>query len=182
MSEAMRYAGWWRRVLATAIDAVLFVVPYGALSLVLDGWAREAAWMMLALGLYVWLLSCPWQATPGMKCLGVKAVDVQGNRLKASRVAAWYGACLLMMAVALAGLVYMQWAFDIKAAGEQIEAGNLAMAEQMLGISLTDYMQRMMIALAWCALVLLVWSISIARGKQKAGFINQLCGIRFVRS
>lgn len=95
-ASALRYAGFGARVCAAVIDFVILQV----ISLVIDGLFAGAVLSNMNTGtilaatfgplvfgsvvglIYsVWLESSTWQATPGKALLGLKVVDVNGERI-----------------------------------------------------------------------------------------------------
>ncbi len=102
----MEYAGFWRRVVALVIDAILFIFITFILSFALGaslfvGEAGEAAAIALpivynlALIVGMWLYfalmeSSKLQATLGKMMIGVVVTDLDGNRISFGRASGRY--------------------------------------------------------------------------------------------
>jgi uncharacterized RDD family membrane protein YckC len=101
-SAGPRYAGFWIRLGAYAIDYVLTVVALtlvGAIFAIVSVWFFGAAsteaflnensivvdfiGMIVALGYYGYFCGGPWQATPGKRICGIHIIRTDGKRLDA---------------------------------------------------------------------------------------------------
>ena len=101
---AVRYAGFWRRVLAYIVDGIIIgavMTPFGVgiglahvAAALNHEMTPEALGALVMASLFVWGLrmlvswiygaafeSSRWQATPGKMLLGMKVTDLQGRRL-----------------------------------------------------------------------------------------------------
>lgn len=84
-SDLTKYVGFWLRLGAYILDYIIFIVPFFLLTLVLS----EA--LLHFLGIISWWLyfsiseSSSKQATFGKRIVGIKVVDVNGNKLSFGR-------------------------------------------------------------------------------------------------
>jgi len=101
---AVRYGGFWRRVLAFIIDGLIIgaiMMPFGLglglahlMTMLSEELTSEAIASLLATSLLVWFIrvivswaygagfeSSRFQATPGKMLLGVKVTDLEGHRI-----------------------------------------------------------------------------------------------------
>ena len=83
----MRFAGWWRRLLAMLIDSILIVLLSVVVGAILSfipvlGWIADVILpIVFPLLYYVMLESGKSQATLGKQMLGMKVVDLQGRAI-----------------------------------------------------------------------------------------------------
>ena len=90
----VQFAGFWLRVAACLIDAVVLFVPQEVIDIMIGGggWTTrndDPARLSVAMGanLFVWwlytavLTSSSWEGTLGKKALGLRVVDINGNRI-----------------------------------------------------------------------------------------------------
>lgn len=98
------YAGFWWRLLALSLDAILLGFVWGGFSFVIFGplaaspssliWYSGQALPYGLLNLvFFWLYfalteSSAWQASPGKKALNLKVTDLNGRRLSFGRASA----------------------------------------------------------------------------------------------
>lgn len=123
----LRFAGFWRRVAATLIDALLFYVVFGVLFAVLSGVARGSASgsggggrsarlvimnvMVIVVVVAAWIYSAllessKSQATLGKKALGIKVTDAQGERISFGRATGrFWSKCVSAFAVGIGFLL-----------------------------------------------------------------------------
>lgn len=137
----MRYAGFWIRAVGFMVDFFILAVCLGIIHQIFDisplihfhilstGSSEQVAfhygtphmmWISLLSLAFKWLydasfLSSTWQGTPGMKLLGLKGVDYQGQEISFGRAtlrhfASWLSAILL-------GLGYLMIAFTPRKQG-----------------------------------------------------------------
>ncbi|MEQ8411170.1 MAG: RDD family protein [Erythrobacter sp.] len=122
----MDYAGFWIRVLAYLIDAVILGLISAALALlsggaVIDLEAQQSLGITDFLGLIVGLAyfigfeGSQMQATPGKKVLGLIVTDMQGRRISYPRAAGRYFGKILSGFILLIG--YIMVAFTEKKQG-----------------------------------------------------------------
>ena len=122
----MDYAGFWIRVLAYLIDAVILGLVSAALALlsggaVIDLEAQQSLGITDFLGLIVGLAyfigfeGSQMQATPGKKVLGLIVTDMQGGRISYPRAAGRYFGKILSGFILLIG--YIMVAFTEKKQG-----------------------------------------------------------------
>ena len=94
------YAGFWRRLLAYAIDAILLgAITTPLFMLLLSRGVGEQAANLLTI-VISWMYfavfeSSDWQATPGKKLLGLVVTDEQGQKISVIRATKRYFAKLL---------------------------------------------------------------------------------------
>lgn len=177
----LRYAGLMRRSVALSIDMALASIPYLALEAVLEAPLADVLSAALMVYAYVYFFASSWQGTPGMKWLGIKAVDEHGQPIGHGRAFAWCLANSAGLVVAMGGMLYLQYGYDTDGAMVRLQTGDVAGAEALLGMSFDDFYQLVIVATVVFCVVSLLWTLSIAFSKQKAGLLNTLVGVRFVR-
>ncbi len=95
----MNYAGFWRRVLASIIDSIIFVPVSFVISVTQsfgDAYIQGFFTNLILGWLYYSLCeSHSWQGTLGKKMLGIKVVDIHGARITFARATARYAAKFL---------------------------------------------------------------------------------------
>lgn len=175
------YAGFWRRANAVTLDMFLVTPLYWVVTHFVAAPVSEALFTALMVIYYAIAFASHWQATPAMRALSVMAVDETGGRLTPTRAAIWCIANGCAMLVVLSGVLYLQMRFPINEANERLMAGDMAGAEAILGMPFAEFYRLAVGALVLCAILSFVWVVSIARGSQKAGLVNGLCGVRFVK-
>jgi len=138
------YAGFWWRVLAYLIDAVIFSVvffPLGVIvgvvlvwsgadensplvpviKIVLNGFEFLVGWLY-----YAFLESSPWQGSLGKKLLGLRVTDLNGNRISFARATGRYLATILSTMICFIG--FLMVAFTEKKQGlHDLLAGTLVL-------------------------------------------------------
>lgn len=122
----MDYAGFWIRVLAYLIDAVILIVG-GMLLAVLSGGAiidieaqetvgiTDFLSLIIGLAYFIGFEASGMQATPGKKALGLIVTDMQGQRISYARAAGRYFGKILSGLILLIG--YIMVAFTEKKQG-----------------------------------------------------------------
>ena len=119
------YGGFWRRVAAYLIDAILLAIvmsiigsvfgigtttaELGDMSANYSYTADDAASGLLSLALgiayFAGLESSPWQATVGKKALGMVVTDLNGNRISFLRALGRYFAKILSSLILFIGFI-----------------------------------------------------------------------------
>lgn len=177
----LQYAGFWRRAAALVVDGLLATPIYIALGFVFAGYGRDVVLTVLMLAAYTWFFASAWQGTPGMKLLKVKAVDDAGSRLSHGRALLWCVANGAALAIIMGGMIYLQVTYDFDAVTAKVQSGDMAGAQELLGMSFVAFYGYTLAAFAVFAVLAIIWALTIALGRQKAGLVNRLCGVRFVR-
>ncbi len=90
----MSYAGFWRRVLASIVDSVIFI-PVSFLITVTQSFGDAYIQGFFANLIIAWLYfaiceSQSWQATLGKKIVGIKVTDLNGQRISFARATGRY--------------------------------------------------------------------------------------------
>lgn len=95
----MNYAGFWRRVLASIIDSIIFIPVSFVISVTQsygDAYIQGFITNLILGWLYYSLCeSQSWQATLGKKMVSIKVVDLHGDRITFARASARYAAKFL---------------------------------------------------------------------------------------
>jgi len=136
------YAGFWLRVVAYLIDALIIGIPFGAIILVMlaatgvmagiqnihPGDSPDAIFALLGVGAifgaivlalvgswlyYAWCESSAWQATFGKKALGLYVTNMQGQRITFGRASGRFFAKIITGMIPL-GIGYMLAGFTEK--------------------------------------------------------------------
>ncbi|MGH9704726.1 MAG: RDD family protein [Candidatus Acidiferrales bacterium] len=136
------YAGFWLRVVAYFIDALIIGIPFGVIILVLlagtgvmagiqnihPGDSPDAIFALLGVGAifgaiilalvgswlyYAWCESSAWQATFGKKALGLYVTNMQGQRITFGRASGRFFAKIITGMILL-GIGYMLAGFTEK--------------------------------------------------------------------
>ena len=132
-NERSKYAGFWKRVLASVIDTILFSIPFFILGFII-GFADVFAYgydpyyddlyyspeadifysLLDLLGIFIFWIYCAafesssYQATPGKMALGIIVTDLDGNRISFLRATAryfgtWLSGCIFCIGYMMAG-------------------------------------------------------------------------------
>jgi uncharacterized RDD family membrane protein YckC len=115
-----RYAGFWIRAAAHAIDCLILAIPAGVVEFLIQSGVNDATAggsffataiiMVMILAYFAGLWSSPMQATLGQKLFGLKVVDVMTRRpISFSRgagrlLALWLGIAILLLGVLMIAL------------------------------------------------------------------------------
>lgn len=117
------YSGAFRRLFAFMIDCVVIIGAYMLLALIL-GFAVFSSpllalpmfglWYFGGMFCFAWLYfaifeSSKWQATVGKRVLGLKVVDLEGNRVGFWRATARYFSKLLSRFILMIGFLMIFW-------------------------------------------------------------------------
>jgi uncharacterized RDD family membrane protein YckC len=136
--SAVRYAGFWRRVLAYIIDAILIGVLYGIIGTAfgvavfdpamlesaspedIAGMAATANLISVIMILLIWVYyaGCEMsglQGTPGKMALGLKVTDLRGNRIGFGRASIRFWGKFVSAIILCIG--YLMVAFTAKKQG-----------------------------------------------------------------
>ncbi len=136
----MKYAGFWFRVIAAIVDAIItqiaaivIMLPFAfALEGQMDGNKIEGQFLAFVMGIFIqWLYftvseSSMWQATLGKKMLGLKVTDMNGNKIGFGKANGRYWSKIISAIILLLGFIMV--AFTAKKQGlHDIIAGTLVM-------------------------------------------------------
>lgn len=119
--QYVNYAGFWARVAATIIDALILLIPHLLITLVVDGRFFNASgytniltfvmdWLYYAL-----LESGTNQATLGKRVLDIKVTDTDGRRIGFTRATGRYFSKILSTIILFIGFIMV--AFDSRKQG-----------------------------------------------------------------
>lgn len=188
----MKFAGFWRRAAAVMIDLALSAPLYVLLAaLDLPKWGQEAIYMIVLSALYAAFFAGRWQASPGMRAMHVMIVDTEGRRISYTRALWWVVTSVAGMAIAFGAILWLQTRFDVEKVNEAsfaMMAGDIspdqmmAQVEAVVGMPYVQFYGMLVTVSAITFLLCLVWMLSVAAGRQKAGFHNRICGTRLVVS
>jgi uncharacterized RDD family membrane protein YckC len=125
----VRYGGFWRRVAAYLIDAIVIGIPTSILQRVLNGSTsgKVVAELVALFGgwLYFALMeSSTRQATLGKMALDMKVTDDEGNRISFGRATGRYFAKILSALILLIGFIMVAFT-DRKRGLHDMIAGTL---------------------------------------------------------
>ncbi|MCG8345837.1 MAG: RDD family protein [Chlorobiales bacterium] len=123
INEATQFGGFWIRVGAYFIDAVVLMIPvllisflYRSVTLAADEMEQAIVeFMDFSLKTIVWWVYCAvlhsskWQATVGKKVVGLKVVDEKGNRISFGRATGRYFATFLSTLILGIGYLMVGW-------------------------------------------------------------------------
>lgn len=131
--QTVRYAGFWIRLAAAIIDPLILFVVSSSLQTILVGLtlnidfepqARFSATykgiivltsLVLPIFYEVCFVASSWMGTPGMKLLGIKIIDYDGNRISFGRSIIRYLSQILSGLILCIG--YIMIAFDARKQG-----------------------------------------------------------------
>lgn len=141
----MTYAGFWIRVLASLLDALIFMVPFAIIISVIvlavggtngnpqsnvdltQGLQGVGAIIFYCYLAFFW--SSKYQATPGQMALGLKVVDAEGNRISLGR--AWLRVLGYVVSNFILCIGFIMVAFTDKKRGlHDMIAGTLVIKKQ----------------------------------------------------
>lgn len=103
-TPGVEYAGFWRRFLASLIDAIILGVVVGVINLGF-GDLGELVGLIVGWIYYACLESSDWQATLGKKAIGIIVTDLDGNRLSFGRATGRHFAKILSAIILLIGYI-----------------------------------------------------------------------------
>ena len=132
------YAGFWKRVAAYIIDAVILYIPSVFIDRALGGVAAKAtleqavasgagdphlmlqayyatmcpaflAGVVLAWLYFALLESSAWQATLGKMALGIRVTDLHGQRISLPRALGRYGVKIISFLIVFIGVLMVAW-------------------------------------------------------------------------
>src|SRR5258705_5940523 len=103
------YAGFWRRVAAAFLDALVLVIPVVIVTLLIkEEVLRDLVSVFVGFAYFAGFHSSRLQATPGKKAFGIKVTNQQGERIGFGRAIArhfaiWLSSIVLGIGFLLAG-------------------------------------------------------------------------------
>ncbi len=123
IGQATRFGGFWIRVGAYFIDMIVLIIPVLLISFLFRSVIPvddEVSLMIVEvvdsiLSLIVWwvyaavLHSSEWQATVGKRVVGLKVVDVRGNRISFGRATGRYFAEFISALILFIGYMMVGW-------------------------------------------------------------------------
>lgn len=118
MNEEIEYAGFWVRVIARLIDAVILMIPMLMVPLVFDfkdmdditkAFYQGFFNLVIGASYYIFLTASESQATVGKKMMGLKVVDKNGNRISLGRSTGRYFAEILSALIFCIGYFMVGW-------------------------------------------------------------------------
>lgn len=181
-NKSLRYAGFWARFGAVTIDMICVMPLYVAL-LWLDvptHWIDILGFAVVC-SMYLVALSSRFQASLGMYLMRVKAVNLRGEPLSIWDVLRWILASIIMMTIAMGGMLYLYFSYDIEAIMQAVKRQDMYEVQALAGMSFFQFYGWLMLSFVWSLVVFIIWSLTVALGKQKAGLHNWACGIRFIK-
>lgn len=100
----MQYAGFWKRFGAYIIDAIIIGAANGVITTVVSNSIVTAiTGIVISAGYFIYLESSEKQATVGKMVLGMKVVDMDGNRIAPEKAAIRYLGKILSAVILLIG-------------------------------------------------------------------------------
>ena len=108
--HGVAYAGFWRRLLAYLLDALVLLVPsllFGFLVGLGGGneVIAQVLWLFVALAYFAILESSPKQATLGKRALGLRVCDMNGQRISLGTATGRYFGKILSFIVLCIGFL-----------------------------------------------------------------------------
>lgn len=190
---AGRYAGYWLRFFAAVIDLVIYTPLYFAVKVGLGvnhALASEIIFSLFALLTYAAFFSSVLQASPGMYLLKFHVTDEHGGRISYAKALKWGVVSSIGIMLCCVGLFYMEYRFGMTAVNQLMMScveENLRMedciaeAESMIGFPYNTFLMMQGASVLLALFLMVVWSLSIALAKDKAGFHNLICHTRFIK-
>ena len=185
------YAGFWRRLASVLIDLVITLPVYVGLRATAEPlWIADAVYVPLLCVMYCYCFASKKQATPGMRIMRVKAVDVQGARLGFGRTVVWCVTSLVVMTIVMSPIYFLQKEIDVRAVNavmvqaqkQQLSADVVvAEVEALTGMPYDEYYGKLYRAFLISLGLIMLWIGTIVAGKHKAGVHNVMTGVRFIK-
>lgn len=97
------YSGFWRRIAAYLVDALILAIPNIILSRI--GGAGSLAVIVVDWIYFAYQESSPAQATIGKRALGIKVTNTEGNPISFGRATGRYFAKILSVITLLIGVI-----------------------------------------------------------------------------
>lgn len=149
VGEVPRYAGFWRRVAASMIDALILFAVMLAVGIAQfpTGADEESPLVMVQLASLVggWLYtavmhSSSWQATFGKRALGIKVTGLDGERIGFGRAtgrhfATWLSSLILGIGFLMVAFTKQRQALHDKVAGTLVVSREATAAEVVSGLA-----------------------------------------------
>lgn len=174
----MRYAGFWRRALASIIDTTLLFITFYILKTILENnpLLLNIVYMSLCAFYYVCFTASKHQATIGQILLKIKIGNLLQERLSIGAAALRH---FLVMLPYLPFLIYASFPSVIEAS-KNIELCNTVTDRQqkMACIESSGALDISQRGSALVSIALLIWFISVITlvfSKEKAGIHDRLC-------
>jgi uncharacterized RDD family membrane protein YckC len=110
---SVRYSGFWKRVGASLLDAIIFALPLGIISGLMFGFDNNGGsnlFTFIAGFLYKTLMeSSSNQGTLGKMIMGIKVTDLNGDRISFGRAAGRYFASMVSALTLGIGFMMAGW-------------------------------------------------------------------------
>ena len=91
-SASTNYAGFWIRLVAYIIDAIVLLIPNYAIGMVVPMMTANLFSIIVGAVYVIYFLSSEMMATPGKMAVGLIVTDGDGNRISAGTAATrWIG-------------------------------------------------------------------------------------------
>ena len=91
-SASTNYAGFWIRLVAYIIDAIVLLIPNYAIGMMVSMEVANILSIVIYGGYVIYFLSSEMMATPGKMAVGLIVTDGDGNRISAGTAATrWIG-------------------------------------------------------------------------------------------
>ncbi|GEM_PF-5364582 len=189
MIDSVRFAGLGVRIIAVLIDSLIVLPFYALFYWALPGqWTADVALVLLLCAAYTLFFTSSWQATPGMRAMGVKAVGQDLLPLSHFHAFMWCMLSLVGMAIVFIPIIVLAVRFDLYAiqqlVGEMALYGatgaRMQQLENLLGMSFDAF--RSWVMISWCVsmVLMLAWALSIVFSRQKSGPHNWAAKVRFI--
>jgi uncharacterized RDD family membrane protein YckC len=103
VAVSTEYSGFWRRIAAYLVDALILAIPNIILSRI--GGAGSLAVIVVDWIYFAYQESSPAQATIGKRALGIKVTNTEGNPISFGRATGRYFAKILSVITLLIGVI-----------------------------------------------------------------------------
>ena len=174
----MEYAGLWRRVIAILVDSILFLGLYFLLEyLVKNSFYTYWIYQTLCVSYYVGLTASPYQATIGQLLFKIKIRNADGDQLTLSqaflRFVLWISPSWPI--VIYAGLPHV---LEMTDALNEVQGNEIAQNKIVTSPEFAAHLRYYLILVGLGLSGGIVWMMSIALSKEKAGIHDKICGQR----
>lgn len=179
VSQAMKFAQLWRRLVAQIIDGILFApINYVILAVVFskDQFLGNVLLMILMAAYYIGMLSSKWQATIGKRLMNIYVTTKKDKKPSFGRILSRFIAFLFPGLPGFIPSFYVLYLTPQKLE-KLVNEQNFQYKFELIG---TFYSILITIFIA-IAVLLLIWYVPLFFTREKKSVPDMLCGTRVLR-